>query len=725
MTAHPLSILLVGPVLSLAPVRGQAAQGPARQEAELELAQLRRLMGLKVYTAAKLAQRPMDAPGVVTTLSRDQLRDYGWDSLNEALGLQPGFIPSQDYERRTLSARGVFEGWNNNHLLVLVDGVPFNDNLYGAAYTWEITPLVFSREVEVMRGPGSALYGSNAVNGVVSLHTLEAEEVQGGGEARLRLGERGTQRLDLLTSGAGSALSFVAAYTVQTTQGNEYPSLDASGRTDGGGTPLALRTRDHRASDYFFAKARGIGPLEGWSFQVHQQRWSFETGHGWIFQIPDFPESMQEERRIAALKHVRESGSLAWEGVLRYQWHAMDWNQRYFPSGPVYPQGLTEYLSTTTDEAFGRAQVTWRFGRDSSLVAGLEATRFTYDGDKAHRSNVDINNPGGTYLPTPDGRFLPLRPYLGWTLGHPVMGLAFFAQVTSGTFAQGRFDLTFGLRHDRQHSRFNALDRGDPGGPHPTESLDYQQTSPRLGLVYHRSPEHTLKLLLGRAFRSPSPSEAFGANTYALASNIRQLRPETADTLELASDWSLGPHVVWRANLFDTRTRNFIAYSVANANLSTNLYSLRTRGLETELLWQAGRWSGFLNASKTRRMDETILDPTIAPSGDVTWVPSVTANLGAAWKPPDGTVALSLHRQGGTLRRTSDLDPAGASPRPASVPPFTRVDLRVAWRFARALELEAGASNVLDAKGLYAKNFQYPFDYRIDPRMAWIGLRIH
>ena len=706
----------------------EAPKAPApkpRQENPAELEELMQLMNLEIISVSKVAQRPIDAPGVVAAIPREQLRDYGWTSLDQVMASQPGFVPSQDYDRRTVSARGVFEGWNNNHLLVLVDGVPFNDNLYGTAYTWEITPLFFAKNLEIMRGPGSALYGSNAVNGVASLNTVKAEDVQGGGEGRLRLGEQGTQMLDLLTGGSGDQFSFVASYSHRGTQGNEYQSLDGSGRTDGAGNPLAFRTRDNRSSGYFFAKLEGLYALDGWSFQVHQQRWSFETGHGWLFYIPDQPESMKEERRIAVLKYAKEKDGLTQEYALRYQWHGIDWNQRYYPNDTVYSQGLTEYLNTSADELFGRAQLTWIWGKDASLVAGLEAARFGYDGDKAHFANVDVNNPGGSYLPAADGRPLPLRPFLEWTAGHPVTRTALYAQFASGKVLDGHVSATLGLRYDKQSSDFNALDKGPAGGPYGAEKLDYSQTSPRIGLLFHRNANHTVKLLVGRAFRTPSPSETFGANTYALASNIRQLQPELADTVELASDWIVTKHLNWRLNVYEAKLKNLIAYSVANANLSTNLYTLKTRGVETEFLWQAGAWSGFLNASQARRVSETILDPTITPSDEVTWIPSFTANAGAAYKTAAWTASASLHHQGEAKRRTSDTSAATTPYRPGAVGAFTRVDLRIGWRPIKNLELEAGASNAFDQKGYYAKNFQYPFDYRIDPRRVWVGLRIN
>jgi len=80
------------------------------QNPDTSLQELETLLNVKIISVSKLAQRPIDAPGIVGSISRDQIVNYGWTSLNDVLGNQPGFSPSQEYDRRTISARGVVEG---------------------------------------------------------------------------------------------------------------------------------------------------------------------------------------------------------------------------------------------------------------------------------------------------------------------------------------------------------------------------------------------------------------------------------------------------------------------------------------------------------------------------------------------------------------------------------------------------------------------------------------
>ena len=125
----PALLLIPGPL---------GAQSPPSEDEAALLA----LLNTPISTASKHEERTLEAPSVVSLVVRGQVDAYGWTSLNDLLYALPGFSASQDYDRSTVSARGAFEGWNNNHLLLQVDGIPFNDNLYGSALTWEITPFM-------------------------------------------------------------------------------------------------------------------------------------------------------------------------------------------------------------------------------------------------------------------------------------------------------------------------------------------------------------------------------------------------------------------------------------------------------------------------------------------------------------------------------------------------------------------------------------------------------
>ena len=275
------------------------AQEDSQDIADLSLEDL---LDVQITSASKFAQKQSEAPGIVSVVNREQIDRFGWLSLNDVLARQPGFFPSRDYDRSTVGSRGLFEGWNNNHLLMLIDGIPMNDNLYGTAYTWEITPLFLLQSLEIVRGPGSALYGSNATNGVLSIKSLSAADLkEQKGMARVRLGGYNTQVYDILAGGEGKAFDYLLGFNHFRTAGNEYASTDGSYRTLPSGDLASFEVRDHRSSEYFFGKLEGKGKLKGLSLQMHHQAWDYQTGHGWLWMVPDVAETMKESRLILAL----------------------------------------------------------------------------------------------------------------------------------------------------------------------------------------------------------------------------------------------------------------------------------------------------------------------------------------------------------------------------------------------------------------------------------------
>jgi len=284
-------------------------------------------------------------------------------------------------------------------------------------------------------------------------------------------------------------------------------------------------------------------------------------------------------------------------------------------------------------------------------------------------------------------------------------------------------EITFGIRYDETQAKFRGVDQprsgllGTPsldGTPIPSQYLGdpfvpnekriFKRTSPRVGFVYFVSNNLTLKLMSGKAFREPSITELFGFNTFSLASNPRKLKPEVIHTTEVGVDWLINKYINIRGNLFRTRYENQIAYSVANNNLSTNLYTLTTGGAEGEALFTYKNLSGFLNFSYAKRLNEFIQDRTISiDKNQITWVPSHTANLGITWTDQKFMTSISFERQGSVYRRNSDLGPVdpifgfntNLPPyeynypvyRPKVVPAWINVNYRFMYKWNESVEM--------------------------------------
>jgi outer membrane receptor protein involved in Fe transport len=691
-------------------------------------------------SATKISKKTGEAPNLVSIISQKEIKDYGRVSINDVLYQLPGFSPSMDYDRRTVSSRGMFEGWNNNHLLLLIDGVQFNDSLYGSAYTWEITPLSMVKNMEVIRGPGSALYGSNATNGVVSLNTYSGEDLKGELRLRTRQGDYGTQIYDFLTGNKGTIFSYTMNYSSYQTNGNSYPSYDGSFRTDLFGFYQKFDVKDERKNDYVFIKLEGEDFLKGLSLQYHRQSWNYKTSHGWLWEIPDTTENLSESMDTLSIKYTNNiTDKLIQEYVLRLQDRNIDWNVRFSHNGSYegyYPSGITEVLKTGAKELLGRAQFTYLFDNGGSALVGIEASGFKYTGDKTHYSNIDFLDPD--YAPYPDGQFMKQGPWLEWIKDKTVPKGAVFGQVVSGKFFNKMVELTLGVRYDEKNIKYRQIDEPYKDilgfSYKPDAKRVFRRTSPRAGLVFFLTNSMNLKVMVGRAFREPSITELFGANTFTLASNPKQLKPEIINTREIALDWFLTQNLNFRTNIYDTRFENQIAYSVANNNLSSNIYTLHTRGLESEILYNIKSLSLFANYSYNQRINEHILDQTISPHKKaVTWAPTNTQNIGTRGEYKNYYGSVSVQRQSQINRRNSDfgtpdeftgyvyIDPFSFPQyRKQTVPAWYNVNFKLSYSFSNNMNIGLFISNAFKNNQMLVKNNLYPFDYQRENRRAML-----
>ena len=548
------------------------------------------------------------------------------------------------------------------------------------------------------------------MNGVIQVNSIDAPE-HAGGHFRVRTGDFATRAYDAVAGGTSRMIAAVVGYETFETNGNEYRSFDASGRTNPNGSLAQFTTKDQRAHSYFFAKLEGRESLEGLSLQIHDQRWQYETGHGWFFQIPDVGESMREAREIGTLRYKRS----VFEVVAQAQRHYLHHDMRFAPNGAYggfYPAGVTEFLETHVDSGFSRVQANVKAPRGAVVLGGIEQSLFYYGGDDKHYANARLSDAAGGYPPTPNNAFEPLGPYYEYVLNRPVSTSSAFAQITSGEWLGDHAELTLGARYDNLW--FNYDDVAAAGKPEKWKS--YQQLSPRAGLVVKATDSLTFKALAGRAFRAPAPVELFGANTFALASNINALKPEYVTTYELAADAKVSRGLSWRTNVFYTELENQIAYG--GQNLLTNIYSHTNAGVESEVLYEveAGpiRVDGFANVSDVRLLHEKVQDPSISLENHrVTWAASDSAKAGIRAGRGAWVFATSALWQGPANRRASDrATPVNDAARPSKIDAWTRIDANVAWEPADWGRLAIKVTNLTDERARIIKNGDFPFDYR-------------
>jgi outer membrane receptor protein involved in Fe transport len=139
---------------------------------------LESLFNTKVTTVSKFAEDASDAPGIITVVSQDELRRFGGITLREVLERVPGLSGTSSYftDRSMVAVRGDQTGIDGGHILILINGRPTREVMEGGIISdiLESFPVNALERIEVIKGPGSVLYGSNAFSGVVNLITKKA-----------------------------------------------------------------------------------------------------------------------------------------------------------------------------------------------------------------------------------------------------------------------------------------------------------------------------------------------------------------------------------------------------------------------------------------------------------------------------------------------------------------------------------------------------------------------
>ncbi len=174
------------------------------------------LMEVTIETVSKFEQRVIEAPASVSIVTSEEIKKYGYRNLADLLRGVRGFFVNYDRAYHYLGIRGFSRGGDyNTRFLLLIDGHRINETIYDTATIGNELPLDIDLidRVEVIRGPGSSLYGANAFFGIINIITRKGGDLKGfeaSGEAgsfytykgRLSYGNKFEKGLEVLVSGS-------------------------------------------------------------------------------------------------------------------------------------------------------------------------------------------------------------------------------------------------------------------------------------------------------------------------------------------------------------------------------------------------------------------------------------------------------------------------------------------------------------------------------------------
>jgi iron complex outermembrane receptor protein len=202
--------------LALSGMQAQEVGGDMSPETlkKLSLSELMEVQIPTVYSASRHDQKVTEAPSSVSIITGEDVKQYGYRTLGDMLNSVSGFYQTYNRSYQNIGVRGLNPSGNNGgRILVMVDGHRINDPIFDSGTVGQDFPLDVDLidRVEVIRGPGSALYGNNAVFAVVNVVTRRGRDVQGveasGATAsldeftgRLTYGQRFTNGVEVMVS---------------------------------------------------------------------------------------------------------------------------------------------------------------------------------------------------------------------------------------------------------------------------------------------------------------------------------------------------------------------------------------------------------------------------------------------------------------------------------------------------------------------------------------------
>lgn len=601
-----------------------------------------------VVAAARRSQSSLEAPNATTVITGDEIRGSGLTSIPEILRRVPGAeVMAMGYSSSNLSIRG-FNQRINNKVLVLVDGRPEYQDFLGVTL-WPVLPVGLEEieRIEVIRGPAGALYGANAMLGVVNIIT-RAPGTGPRAEASGMFGNGNLAGGSFVMSG-GDAVKFRASVGYQ--QADKFSRDYDEGRPDvlsAVAEPnLGLRSaRGNLTAFYAFNKhvslaaSGGVNRLFTEVYGIGLLRNYFLDGLGGYAKV-DFTGGPVK---------------------VRFFWNHLNAN-----AGPQYAvqgqRSLENRLDSNVFDAEALFQQGFELGGRHQLSAGVS------------------------------GRLKRLSWAYTGSLTEELHAAAFFQD-------EWRVVPSFTVVGSFRVDRHPLIDRGRPG----------VVPSPRLSLVFTPFEGQAFRAMVASAFRQPTFLESYvnlpiptpgvtGASV--LTQGNRELRPERllsaelgyrGEAARLGLSWDVAGYVNFVNDLvvlsavaplpadqaFDPRSQSYL---LGRSTFVNDPGSYRALGAELGLTWNATRGLDLRASSAVQTIQSVENAPVCGPC---TQAPALKVNAGFLYRSP---VRIDLSADVSYVTGTTwvEREPSPGDPTQIlnvrnALPGFAVVNARVAYR---------------------------------------------
>lgn len=531
------------------------------------------------------------APSVATVITAEDIAAIGAADIDEVLETVPGLHVARSPlgYNPIYTIRGIHTQYNPQ-VLMLVNGIPITGVYVGdRSIVWGGMPVENIARIEVIRGPGSALYGADAFSGVINIITKTAADIDG-----TQLGLR-----------AGSSNSRDAWAQYGGTLGKfEVAGYLRAGKTDG---QHQIITADALSSSPFSLAPGpvnlGRDTIDG-RFDLSRNKWRLRAGYQHRDNVGTGAGIASALDPIGRNYGERISTDLTYQDMnfapdLDVTAQASYLHITEQSDLTLYPSGIDFNPAAGVDFPDGVIGNPYKWERHvrfnlSATYTGLQNHKLRLgtgtQNDDLYRiketKNFDLVLGPFGYYPSPLGSVMDVTDSTPFMRPHSRRVNYLYAQ-DEWAFTQDWY-LTAGIRQDHYSDFGNTV-------------------NPRLALVWETAYNLTSKLLYGRAFRPPSFSELYIINNPVGLGNPN-VKPETNESVEFAFAWQATSTLQASMNLFHYQMKDILRFVLnpsSNTFVAQNAGQQHGQGMEVELVWDASanlRMSG--NYAQQHSIDE-------------------------------------------------------------------------------------------------------------------------
>ncbi len=679
-------------------------------------------------TATRGETDVMDAPGTVSVIDAERIEQEVANDIRDLVRYEPGVYVDNSAER--LGPGGVnIRGVGGNRVLTLIDGIPAAEEF--AFGRFEMPSFAIDLDavgsVEILRGPASSLYGSDALGGVVSFASRDPVDYLGSDAFYLGLRGGWDGRFDQLGGALTLAVggdrwhaSGVLTYADAAERDNQgdVRSEDASRtapnpqerRQLGLLTKLTHEWSPSRHFELAYEALERVADTRLLSSQGLTDLgaiFGFAPPVTWLIDKPRVEGSDEQARRRVSLEHSAVAwltDHLLWRVYGKSSdstQHTDEIRSTTLGGGPFGPLTtvdiLREGLMTFEQETRGAEAVMqqgFELGGAQLLTFGVLLQRDDFD-QLRDRVQTDVGT--GDPAPSADGLIFPTR----YFPESRAVELGAFVQAQIG-LAGGRLTLVPGVRYDSSDLSVDESDliylNGNEGAQPPVEPNE-SAVSPRLGALFAIGGSTVLHSQYAHGFRAP-PYSAVNSGFTHLAGGVTRLpnsdlRPETSDGFEVGLR-SSGKRGAYSLTAYTTRYEDFIELQTLGLNPATGLIEFQERNVARAEIYGAeaaaevpfGKaWKVRSALSWSRGKDLTRSEPlnSVHP-------PELVVGLRHDWARADLTTELV----GRYVASKSHDDIDSSQDDQFATPSYRVVDLLGGWRFGGGVTVNAGLLNIFD-----------------------------